>query len=157
MLFRLKERCGPHFMNGVTYKSGDTVETSLDLVAMFPSKFERNYEAEKRAEAKTGKKTKKSKPDIPEGTGKGKEDDNKDDDDNVTAESEYGEDITAEYPTAEKVQVKVYVKDNWCTVVDDADGEVLNEKKLRKKEVEEFIGQYLDDDDDKDDTTDDAE
>jgi len=139
MLFKLKERCGPHFQDGETYHSGDTIETHLDLVALHPNKFERNYEAEKRSEAKVTK----SKPNIPKGTGDKKK---KEDEGNAdgTPLSVHGEDITSEFPTAEEVEVKVYVKDNWCMVIDAADGEVLNEKKLRRKEVEEFLAQYLD-------------
>lgn len=54
---------------------------------------------------------------------------------------EYGEDITSEFPLAVEKEVKVYVKKHWCQVVDETeDGEeVLNDAKLRKKHVDEFL------------------
>ncbi len=55
--------------------------------------------------------------------------------------SEFGEDITSEFPLAEGKEVKVYIKKSWCQIIDETeDGEeVLNDKKLRKPHVDAFL------------------
>lgn len=54
---------------------------------------------------------------------------------------EFGEDITSEFPLAKEKEVKVYIKKHWCQVVDETEGEeeVLNDSKLRKKNVDAFL------------------
>ncbi len=55
--------------------------------------------------------------------------------------SEFGEDITSEFPLAEEKEVKVYIKKYWCQIIDETeDGEeVLNNSKLRKKNVNDYL------------------
>jgi len=146
MLFRLKEHCGQHVEDGKVYKSGDVIETERDLPTIFhgkdakgrnrDGKFERVHEDLK----DTGKKdtSRVQRPNIPPGVSPKQETKVADE------ESVHGKDVTSEFPTAEKVDVKVFEKSRWFTVVDMQDNSVLNEKKLRRKEVEPFLGQYLD-------------
>jgi len=138
MLFKLKKRCGDHYQNGKRYRAGDIVESSLDLCVRFPAKFERDFAAEQKANTAPAV----SKPNIPPPVDKGG-DKNKP----SPLSTKYGEDVTSKFPTAEEVEVLVFEKSKWYTVVDKADGEVLNEKKLRRKDVEPFLGQYLSDED----------
>jgi len=139
MLFKVLR--GTHYRDGKVYRKGDTIETSLDLVAMFgKARFERNFEAEQR----TGSVV-VNKPDIPPPVDEAETQFDGSDD-----SIDYGEDVTSEFPTAEKIEVLVFEKLKWYTVVDKADGEVLNEKKLRRKDVEPFLGLYLDENTDED-------
>lgn len=166
MLFRLKKKCGDHAQDGKIYKSGDIVETDIDLCALFRNKFERAYEQELKD---TGKEdTTAKKPNIPSPLGKDDEvveeiisdslpkdeveteeavsdflleDDEPDK--NAEDETEHGKDVTSEFPTAVKLRLKVFEKSKWYVVVDVSDGSVLNVKKLREKEVQSFIEQYL--------------
>ena len=151
MLFKLKR--GTHYdRNGKVCKKGDIVESSRDLVAVFSKeKFERDFVAEQKAGVVTV-----SKPNIPPPVDKDEdriEDEVEDDVEETKSESlsTYGKDVTSKFPTAEKVEVSVFEKSKWYTIVDKADGEVLNEKKLRKKEVKPFLEQYLDEGADDDD------
>jgi len=136
MLFKLKR--GKHCQrDNKVYKKGDTVESSLDLVTVFgKAKFERDYEAEK----KIGIAAVISKPNISppvdkvEDKGEGK---------SKSVLSPFGKDVTSEFPAAEKIEVSVFEKSRWYTVVDEADDSVLNKKSLRRKEVEPFLNQYL--------------
>lgn len=151
MLFRLKKGCGQHVGNGKLYKPGDVIETSRDLPTIFhgkdasgrnrPGKFEKVYEDLKDTGAKDTSRIRK--PNIPPGVSPKQETKKV-----VDEESVHGKDVTSEFPTAEKVGVKVFEKSRWFTVVDTQDNSVLNEKKLRKKDVEPFLEQYLDIDDD---------
>jgi len=107
---------------------------------MYPNKFERDFPAEQKAGVVTA-----TKPNIPPPIDKGE------DEKTVSSPlSDYGEDVTTEFPTAEQIEVKVFEKSNWFTVIDEVDNSVLNEKKLRRKEVEPFLIQYLEDDAGKD-------
>lgn len=157
MLFRLKKRCGSHRQDGKTYTAGDTIKTTIDLIALFPSKFERVYKEELSDTESDEPKLKK--PNIPPSV-----DVNKEGEDETNAKTsspskvldgEHGKDVTSEFSIAEKAGVKVFEKKNWFVVIDETDGELLNEKKLREKDVEAFLTQYLNDDEDEDDDDDD--
>jgi len=41
MLFKLKKGAGPHSENGKIYKAGEVIESDLDLIKLFPRKFQR--------------------------------------------------------------------------------------------------------------------
>ena len=41
MLFKLAKNAGPHTEGGKTYKSGQVIESDLDLPKLFPKKFQR--------------------------------------------------------------------------------------------------------------------
>ena len=156
MKFRLKPKCGDHLARNeqgemITYKSGDVVESDRDLVAMFPRKFEL-------VGGMTTAAGNVSIPDIPiKDKGKGgisgsspeplsfeKEEEKK------KEKSKYGVDVTDEFPTAAKVKLTIFKKGSWFVVIDPGDGEVLNVKKLRKAEIEDFLGEYMEDDEDED-------
>ena len=144
MIFKVKR--GTHYgADGKAYKKGALVESSRDLVAVFSkAKFERDYAAEQKTDGTTAN----SKPNIPRSASKLKAKKSK-----KEVSSEHGIDVTSEFPTATKVGVKVFEKSKWYTAVDEQDDEVLNEKKLRRKDVESFLEQYLnvDDNEDEDD------
>jgi len=157
--FRLKPRCGNHIERDkkgkpVTYKSGDIVESDRDLVTAFPGKFEvvpgqfsedgvvtaPNIPEPSKKEKKitiSPKKAISKKTEIPE--------------------SEYGVDVTKEFPTASEVELKVFEKSKWLTVVDPDNNEVLNDKKLRRDKVEGFLADYLRDEEDEDEDEDENE
>jgi len=141
MKFRLKKNCGSHVEGGKIYKAGDIIETDNDLAAIFhgkdangnnrPGKFELIHDESLKD---TGKEdTTRVRPDIA-----------------PPAANEYGKDVSSEFPTADKVDVLVFEKSKWYTVVDKADGEVLSEKRLRRKDVEPFLEQYLNENTDED-------
>lgn len=146
MLFRLKEKCGHHVEDGKIYKSGDIIETERDLPTIFhgkdakgrnrSGKFERVHENLKDTGTKDTSRI--QRPNIPPGVSP------KQKTKVANKESAHGEDVTSEFPTAEKVEVKVFEKSRWFTVIDTQDDSILNEKKLRRKEVELFLEQYLD-------------
>ena len=155
-MFKLKERSGGHKVashvdeNGREVKPGDVIESSSDLEKLFRNKFERMPETVQgpipkpsipiplpgqSIEDKGGvdADTSQTPPDSP---------DSKDKDEEKT-EGEYGKDVSALFPVAGEVEMKVFEKNHWYTVVDTEDGEVMNEKKkLRKEEVTGFLEQY---------------
>jgi len=146
MLFKLKR--GSHLdAKGKVYKKGATIESSRDLVKIFGKvKFERDHAAEQR----TGVPVIDKKPAIPSPvvkTEKSKKVEEPKNTDTVKESSKYGKDVTSNFPTADDVEVDVFEKAKWYTVIDRADGEVLNTKKLRKKSVEPFLEQYLEEED----------
>jgi len=148
--FRLKEKCGNHIgppdTKGFrkTYKAGDMIISDDDLVEKWPSKFVLVSDKRRKSVAtapnipvpSTKKKKKVSEKKIQE-----------DMEEPIISESEHGIDVTAEFPTASKVDLKVFEKSKWYTVVDPDNNEVLNEKKLRQAKVESFLAEYEDDED----------
>jgi len=148
-LYRLKEDsnkrpCGNHVevdANGKqkTIKPGEVFESNRDLIAKFckgnskRGKFEKVYPDEIPTPDKL--------PNIPSPsavTDTGGED-------RATSSPiihpEFGEDITSEFPLAKEKEVKVYIKKHWCQIIDktDDDEEVLNNSKLRRKDVNAFL------------------
>ena len=155
MLYRL--RAGSHKQGGKRYKKGDIVDTTFDLCSMFRNKFEVVHEdlndTGTEEETKRGKK-----PNIPPPVDKGKDKaEDKVVDKGTKSKSLstlYGEEVTSGFPTAEKVKVRVFEKLRWYMIIDCDDDEVLNEKKLRKKEIEPFLEQYLEADEEEDEDED---
>jgi len=149
MLFKVKR--GTHYRDGKVYKKGDTMESPIDQVAIYgKERFERDFEAEQKA----GIVVIDSKPNIPPPVGVGVDKDGDDAEITSPSLSEYGKDVTSEFPTAEEMSVTVFEKSKWFTVVDADDNEVLNEKKLRRKDVEPFLEQYLDENEEDEDNED---
>ena len=106
MIFRVKR--GTHYRDGKCYRKGDSIVTPLDLVAMFgEQRFERDYAAEQ----KTGGVVTKSKPKIPPPVDKGN-DEVEEVEDEAKSEplSIHGEDVTLDFPTADKIDVLVFEK-----------------------------------------------
>lgn len=57
--------------------------------------------------------------------------------------SKYGKKVNNLFPEADKLDIDVYCdKASWYTCVDRDDGEVLNDKKLRKAAVPAFLKKY---------------
>ena len=134
--------------NRITYKAGDKVPSDEDLVAKYPNKFELVS-----GQSSEGGVAVATAPDIPvprKVKGKGKSSKSQSPDE-MSKESEHGVDVTEDFPTAAKVELKVFEKSKWFTVIDPDNGEVLSEKKLRKDKVEDFLADYLQDDDEDDD------
>ena len=151
MLFELKAKCGNHIMDGKTYVAGDRIETSKDLTIKLGHKF-------KRIVQKEDFEPDQLQPNIPAkgiGNKSGQEDEIKSPsatDKSETKTSEHGVDITGEIDGAAEIGVKVYMgKANWCVVVDNEDGKILNDTKLRKKHVVEFLESIIEAEDDDDD------
>jgi len=159
MKFRLKKRVGSHIQNGKRYKSGDVVESEIDLCKIFVGKFERAHEEELEDTGKMDTSIRKPQIPLPNSVpppeDKGGDNtlskplssmasvpDEAIEEEEEVEESEHGKDITDEYPTAKEIAVKVYEKASWCVVVDNDDGEVLTVKKLRRKDVEDFLNEY---------------
>ena len=148
MLFKLKKDVASHRdENKKVYEPGDTIESEHDLVRMWPTKFDLISGLEQTdipsapsipAPAKTdGQKGKGGvEPETtPPKSKKKKGDEEK--------ESAHGKDVTADFPSAKGVGFKIYEKGNWFTVVDANDGEKMNEKALRKKDVQTFLDKYV--------------
>lgn len=138
MLFKVLR--GSHYQGKKIYKKGETVESFRDLVAVFgKKKFERDYPAEQRTVSVA-----RAKPNIPLPVDDVEEEVEEIEDDDKVEEplSIHGENVTSEFPTAEKVDMIIFVKANWYSVIDKRDNKVLNKKKLRRKEVEPFLEQY---------------
>jgi len=147
MLFKLKDKVGGHSENGKIYKAGDTIESPHDLVDLFPNKFIRVDNVSAGGEGIAVPAT----PTIPEPTkGEGvsipppPSPESKLEPESPV-ESKHGVDITDEFPIASKVQLQVFKKGAWYTVVDPDDGEVMNEKKLRASQVTSFLQEYEED------------
>ena len=157
MQFELLKHAGDHIQDGKTYVAGDIVESDENLENKFRGKFKRVYEAptiKKVIQPTIAKK----KPDIStpaKGKGEGKVKSTQPTEPSpepaVKVEailehkySEYGADVSAEFPLAEKVEMIVCEKAHWFTVIDPEDDEVMNDTKLRKKDVNDFLEQYVD-------------
>lgn len=161
-----KRKFGGHSQGGRSYETGDIVESDSDLCLRFPGKFERVDEkiSSSTGEVDTAAKVQR-KPNIPvrntlapvktqeqeepeeleeveDNTEKDESNDEKVTEEEVTPHPEFGEDITKDFPEAAASRLKIYINKAWCQVVDDDNGSVLNDKKLRRNEIEDFIKQY---------------
>ena len=143
MKFRLLPKTGEHVEqnvkgNDVVYKPGDIIESDIDLRKKFPNKFEFVEGSLIQPEA--------GSPDIPlqniDPDAKSKEVKPA-----AKTESPFGKDVSVEFPLADRVHLKVFVKSNWFTIVDPVDEIVQNEKKLRRDAVLSFLSEYEEDSD----------
>ena len=127
MKFRLKG--GRHVEDDITYNKGDVITTGTDLAAKFGKRrFERlgkfvDEDVEQPRIRSTQSKTRKKK-------SKKKEKDS------------CGLDVTEDFAVAKDAGLTVFEKEHWLTVFDENDV-VLNDKKLRKKDVPSFLEEYL--------------
>jgi len=158
MKYRLKG--GSHVQNNKIYHKGDIIDTSFDLCQLFRGKFEKVYEEV----TDTGVEIPnlRARPNIspPPLADEGKEaatSEPSSDTGDVSDESQYGKDVTKDFPVAEELDVQVFEKSKWYTVIDTDDNKVLNEKKLRKKEVKTFLDELSEDDAEDDDDLDDED
>ena len=111
---------GDHvFVDGSVVKNGDVCTCDEDLCAKFVNKFERVHADETTTPAP------KKKPKVPQ-----------------KPETETGPvDVTDDFEGAAENDLKVIKENNGWSIIDD--GEVVNEKPLRKKEVAGTIEEYL--------------
>ncbi len=162
--FRLKQRCGDHVEDGKTYVAGDKVMSCRNLEKLFRNKFERVHPEEDFdfAEASPNIPSPRAVLDKDKGEGDRKPPSSKSK--KLKNSKKFGKNITLSFPAAIEAELRVYEKASWCQVVDwnteDGKSEVVSEKKLREKDVEEFLKDYVEpvtDDDDDDDSEDDDE
>lgn len=162
-LYRLRKEChkqpvGNHVEVDAkgkphTIKPGETFESHRDLIAKFCKgksgegcKFEKVHSDEMPIPDES--------PNIPSPAGAIADTDGVDSDTTPsTIHPEFGEDITSEFPLAEEKEVKVYIKKHWCQIIDKTEDEeeVLNDSKLRKKAVNEFLKDLEEVDEDEED------
>jgi len=164
MLFKLKQKVGLHRQNGRIFGPGDVVESNEDLTKKFRGKF--NEVKGEELSPGVDDKFKRRKPPIPvppvpmvpveEAKSKAKE---KTAVEKINVDPELGKDITADFPEAKEIGLKVFVNPHkWCQVVDaNNDNKILNEKKLRKKDVDDFLHQYLNEEDEEEEIEEDEE
>ena len=108
---------GNHVINDKTYTSGDVIETNLELDKIF---------------ARTRKFTRIDNNDPIQG--------------GVVTAAPSNIDVTALFNSnAASQEIKVVQKGNspWYDVVDLTTGKVLNDKSLRKNQVEGFLKEYM--------------
>jgi len=155
-MFKFVLKSGGHVdLAGKEYKKGDTITTPINLAEKFRNKFrlvsedavkpekepkivspEDVHSVEQESEDTTSTPAsaiRNVKPTITK--------------DDLDEESEYGEDVTDEFPIAKDVELQVFVKKAWYTVVDPENGNVESDPKLRKKAVNPFLEEYLEDED----------
>jgi len=137
-LFRLGKRCGDHVEDGKMISPGATIESARNLEKVFPGKFVKVHPDENDYEIPD------EEPNIPSPEAvydKGEGEDVSESDSPYPVHPEFGIDITSEFPLAEEIEVKVYEKNHWCQIVDETeDGkEIINDKKLRRKNVKTFL------------------
>ena len=107
---------GSHVEGKRTYEAGETVESPNELDKIFVNKFARVSDDDS----------------LPE-----------DDEDEAAEGDSLGDDVTADFPEAEDAGVLVFKGEDggWYVAWEDDPDEALNEKKLKKKEVSDFIAE----------------
>lgn len=172
MRFKLKQGVGNHTETDpktgrpVTYKSGDgqIIESDSDLVARFPEKFERvvvggeavvqdpsTPEEEKTPVQEAAEEGAKDvmppeEPEVEEPEAEEPDEDEADEPEGKPV-PKGAKDVTDKFPRAEEEELKVfYKKGKGFFVTEEEETSIaLNEKRLKKAQVEEFIDDYLDD------------
>lgn len=144
MLFKMKSGVGSHAEPGpdgrvVIHKAGDNaiIESDRDLVTMFPNKFERVDEINP---------AKPEKSDVQKAAEEGFKGVMPPADPPAEQEEEepLGRDVTHRFPLAEEEDFKVFAKGGAFFVVEADDPDVpLNDKPLKRKDVEQFVEQNL--------------
>lgn len=148
MVFKLKKKCGNHVdENGKKYVAGDEITTSRRLDEIFKGKFELVREIPESEEEILGK------PIIPDPT---IDEDDDEDDEEVTIskkvmkrlKKKYGKDVSEKFDHAITLGISVFYKNGkGYTCIDPADtSEPMNDKKLKKAGVDDFLEEYLDED-----------
>ncbi len=159
MFYRLKPKVGGHNQNGRDYVSGDIVESDIDLVKRWQTKFELVHDEDEKKD--TGIKT----PDIRTPAKDTDSEDSKQLDlESVSKKKKskknskkYGINVIEEFPIAEENDLRVYEKEDtngkWYNIVEiDEDEKKVLLKKTRKKSVVDFIETLIEvnDEDDED-------
>lgn len=113
------------------YKRGEIITSPLNLIEMFPNKFEEVHETRlpvRKAAPAPAREVSEREVSEP-----------------VRGKNKFGKDITANYESAEDAGFQVFIdKEGAVTVVDEDAPEVaLNEVPLRKSKVDSFIAKHL--------------
>jgi len=142
---------GNHVQDEKTYKKGDVVETNMDLVTMFPRKFNEIVGPGKKAQKEVKGKTlndELKEQGIDDLTGLPKEDADVDIDIDVCdIKSALGKNVTELYPLATENNLVVLRKNSWFHVADADNPDVaLNAKGMKKVAVKEFVEEIIEED-----------
>lgn len=147
MKFRLLPKVGDHASPGPggttrIYHAGDVVESDINLKEMFPGKFEEWVE-----EIPSLKPTKEQKEAVQKAAEKGAEEIASKPESKPETKTEprsLGRDVTSRFPLAEEQDCLVFADGGAFNVVEKDDPTmVLNDKPLKRKDVEPFIRQFL--------------
>lgn len=167
MNFRLKN--GVHKQYGNVYRTGDIVPSAIRLDKVFKNRFELVKGMECTPPVKDGSPTLPEPeetvqedneeevidtpaPDTDDDMDEYETDDEdedieEDDDEDEEVEevdlSQYGKEVTDNYPKAKKKGCRVFKKGAWATILDATDNKVLNEKGVRIGDVNSFIAKEL--------------
>ena len=145
MKFRLLPKAGTHSETGDKgqlriYKAGDIVESAQDLVMMFPNKFQLVEDEE--VQTPSFNPSKEQKAAVAEAAKKGGVE--------VSAPEEeedsnpLGRNVTKRFPLAKEQDFLVFSEGGAFHVTEaDDPKDPLNDKPLKRKDVEGFIEQYL--------------
>ena len=142
-------KTGVHRVGNEKYHAGDVIESDQPLDVLFRNKFERVPDSTKVSEPEIVRTVRT--PNIPNPV-KEKEVDEVDSSDkneeststsNPTSKKEntYGKDVTADYPAASTLGLKVFhsAKYKIFTIVDDEDGEFVVKTSKSKKNISRFL------------------
>lgn len=147
MKFRLLPKAGDHAEAGaggvaLAYRAGDIVESDRDLMEAFPNKFERVDVAEEPASPSTPfKPSAEEKTAVQKAAEEGAKDVSPPED---PKSNPLGRDVTKRFPKALEEEFLVFA-DGGAFSVSEADepAEALNNKPLKRKDVDSFIREYL--------------
>ncbi len=133
--YKLKPNCAEHYMFGKKFVSGDVIETVIELDKVYPAKFELEAEFLARNEVKTVLQVVINN----ETTANVKAEETKEEV-AVTVDTE-----VKKYPFADEAGLSIVdLGRGWFNVIDPDDGDkVVNSKKLRESELEQFINNYV--------------
>ena len=136
---RFKLMGGKHRSGEQRYQAGEEIVTDIDLVSLFPGKFELLPELEQLTSAKPnipvppsvgtgGAQAKKATPPV------------------GLSSEKYGKDVSRDFPTSQIVKLKVYSNGEKFSVVDPDSGLKINKNKLTvPKDVDKFLRARLED------------
>ena len=129
-------KTGVHRVGNEKYHAGDVIESDQPLDVLFRNKFERVPDSTKVSEPEIVRTVRT--PNIPNPV-KEKEVDEVDSSDKK--ENTYGKDVTADYPAASTLGLKVFhsAKYKIFTIVDDEDGEFVVKTSKSKKNISRFL------------------
>ena len=159
MLFEVKS--GTHKEGSRVYTKGQIVESDIDLSKIFRNKFIKKETVVLIDEQKTSptlpgaedslkgiedvkkasSKSPKSKSKVDEVEDEEIEEEEVEEEEEEFDFAQYGKDVTAKFSEAEKKHCKVYYKNKKYMVIDETDGEPLNNKGLAGNKVNSFLKQ----------------
>lgn len=148
MLFKLRRGAGTHTQQEREPKTGDivdvvyhweknpVVESELDLLTMFPNKFD-VINDQQNVVAHKAPAIPMSEPD--EGVG----DEAPDSSSVPEYEEKFGDNVTDKFEDAEAAGLLVFCTANWYKVIDPDGGMEINSKRIRKKAVADLLKKFV--------------